>query len=226
MQVGSLYAIRGESTEITNYDNDVYLTGERVTVRAPQQLYLDSIAVTRAFAGDLATPNVFPRLHRLSEANFVQILAQKNMGSHVSVSADWSQPPEGDTVRGAVRLQMPGELKEIRLRVESYWRVPDHVGGVGITAERPIGHCVQVGAGYTDIDRRYPPVNGDRYGIGQHYFVQGTVTMGRALSASVFYAHAFHTSFPIVSARRFDAIVTYNVLAAVVGTMHRDQSSR
>ena len=147
-QVGSLYAIRGETTEITNYDNDVYLTGERVTVRAPPHLIVDAITFTRAYVGDFATANVFPRLHRLSEANFLQVLAQKNMGAHASLSGEWSQPPEGNTLHGAVRFQMPGELKDVRIRVESYWRIPDQVGGVGVAAERPLGHRLLVGGGY------------------------------------------------------------------------------
>ena len=188
-QVGSLYAIRGETTEITNYDNDVYLTGERVTVRAPPHLIVDAITFTRAYVGDFATANVFPRLHRLSEANFLQVLAQKNMGAHASLSGEWSQPPEGNTLHGAVRFQMPGELKDVRIRVESYWRIPDQVGGVGVAAERPLGHRLLVGGGYASIDRHFPPVNGDRYGIGRRYFVQSTVAITPdALSLSVFHA--------------------------------------
>ena len=196
-QVGSLYAIRGETTEITNYDNDVYLTGERVTVRAPQHLIVDAITFTRAYVGDFATPNVFPRLHRLSEANFLQVLAQKNMGAHASLSGEWSQPPEGNTLHGAVRFQMPGELKDVRIRVESYWRIPDQVGGVGVAAERPLGHRLLVGGGYASIDRHFPPVNGDRYGIGRRYFVQSTVAITSTLSASAFFTDAFNTSFPV-----------------------------
>ena len=221
-QVGSLYAIRGETTEITNYDNDVYLTGERVTVRAPRHLIVDAITFTRAYVGDFATPNVFPRLHRLSEANFLQVLAQKNMGAHASLSGEWSQPPEGNTLHGAVRFQMPGELKDVRIRVESYWRIPDQVGGVGVAAERPLGHRLLVGGGYASIDRHFPPVNGDRYGIGRRYFLsRAPCRSRRTLSAlSLFYRTRSTRHFRLATARRFDAIVTYNVLAAVLGATH------
>ena len=224
-QVGSLYAARGESTEITNYDNDAYLTGERVTVHPSRRFFVDSVTFTSAYVGDLMTPNVFRRLNRLGDANFLQALAQKGFAHHVSVSAEWSQPPEGNMVRGAGRCPLPGDLSDITVRVESYWRVRDHAAGFAVTAERPVGRRVQVGGGFADLDRRFPPTNGDRYGNGRRLFAQGSVTITKTLSASAFFTQAISTPFPISTAQRFDAVVTYNVAGAVMDAWHRHASS-
>src|SRR6185295_471342 len=48
LQVGGLYINHGESTEITSYDDDGYVMGERVTIRRPKQAYFDEVSVTRA----------------------------------------------------------------------------------------------------------------------------------------------------------------------------------
>lgn len=51
-QYGGLYIIKGESTEVTTYDEDGYVIGQRVSVKRPQQFYLNEIAAT---VGYLAT---------------------------------------------------------------------------------------------------------------------------------------------------------------------------
>jgi hypothetical protein len=221
-QVGSLYAVRGETTEITNYDNDVYLTGERLVVRDPRRLFVDSITVTRAFLGDFSTPNAFRRLDRLAEANFAQVLVEKTLAPDAVVSVEWSQPPEGETIRSGVRLPLPRVRTAVRF--ETYWRVPDHAGGVGLTVDHPIGHHAEVGGGFSSIDRLFPPINGDRYANGHRVFAQASFSLTRTLSASVFFTQAFSTPYALNTARRFDALVTYNVLRAVTDAL-RGQSS-
>ncbi len=51
--LGSFAPVRGESTEITTFDNDAYLMGERVTVKRPKDLYFDEIGFTSAYLGDV-----------------------------------------------------------------------------------------------------------------------------------------------------------------------------
>ena len=45
-QYGSMYIIKGESTEITTYDEDGYVIGERVSVRRPRHLFFDEMSAT------------------------------------------------------------------------------------------------------------------------------------------------------------------------------------
>jgi len=61
---------RGQSTEVTSYDYDGYLVGERITLDRPGNLYFDEISITYGFLGDFNRPNVFGRLHRLGQSNY------------------------------------------------------------------------------------------------------------------------------------------------------------
>jgi len=223
-QVGSLYAMRGQATEITTYDNDAYLTGERVTIRPPSRFLVDSFTFTNAYVGDMSTPNAFERLDRLADSNYLQALAEKTLPHQIGVSAEWSRPSEGQTLRGAGRFPLPGELSAIKVRLEGYWRFND-AAGFAVGADRSFGPHVQLGGGFADIDEHYPAVNGDRYGNGRRVFAQGSVAVTKHLSASAFYTHAVNTPFSIPVAQRFDAVVTYNVAGAVLDAVHRHTSS-
>jgi len=224
VQVGSLYAVRGESTEITDYDNDVYLTGERVAVRMPRRLWLDGIVFTAAYIGDVSTPNVFRRLDRLSDVNLLQLLVYKSIANGVVASAEWSQPPEGDMLRAAIRLQ-PAQLHGLRMRVEGGWRPDDDASSFAVTAEHAIGARTLVGGGYANVDQRLPPLNGDRYGEGRRVFVQGTVAVTKTLAASAFFTQSFSTPFRVVNARRFDAVLIFDVLGAIRGVTDHPATS-
>jgi hypothetical protein len=218
-QVGSLYAARGQATEITSYDNDAYLTGERVTIRPPSRFVVDAVTFTNAYIGDMSTPNGFDRLDRLADSNYLQVLAEKTLPHRVAVSAEWSRPPEGQTLRGASRFPLPGEMSAIRIRLEGYWRVNDDAG-FAVSADRSFGR-VQLNGGYADIDQQFPAENGDRYGNGRRLFALGTVGLTKHLSASSFYTQAVNTPFSIPVDRRFEVLVTYNVAGAVIDAVRR-----
>jgi len=224
-QVGSLSTARGQSTEITHYDNDAYLTGERVTIRPPARFLVDSFTFTNAYVGDLSTPNVFERLDRLADSNYLQVMAEKALPHQVAVSAEWSRPPEGQMLRGAGRFQLPGDLSAVKVRVEAYWRFRDDVGGFAVTAERAFGPRVQLSGGFAHIDEHYPAENGDRYGNGRRFFALGTVGITKNLSASSFFTQAVDTPFTIPVERRFEVLVTYNVVGAVLDAVHRNATS-
>ncbi|MGH9903295.1 MAG: hypothetical protein ACRD68_15930, partial [Pyrinomonadaceae bacterium] len=49
VQYGGIGLLRGESTEITSYDNDGYLVGQRLSVKRPKEVFFDEIAVTYAY---------------------------------------------------------------------------------------------------------------------------------------------------------------------------------
>ena len=108
---------------------------------------------------------------------------------------------------------LPGPRKIVRL--ELYRRVRDHAGGIGLTADRGIGRRLIATAGYASVDPRFPPLNGDRYGQGRRVFGGATVSITPALSASAFLTQAFHSTVPNPTARRWEVLLGYNVLAAV-----------
>jgi len=219
-QVGSLYAARGQSTEITTYDNDAYLTGERVTIRPTSDFFIDSLTFTNAYVGDLSTPNVFERLDRLADSNYLQVLAEKTLPHQVAVSAEWSRPPEGQMLRGAGRFPLSGELSAIKIRVEGYWRLHDDAGGFAISADHSFGR-LQLNGGFADVDEHYPAENGDRYGNGRRFFALGTVGVTKNLSMSSFFTQAVDTPFSIPVERRFEVLATYNVAGAVIDAVRR-----
>jgi hypothetical protein len=59
LQFGSLDINRGDASEITTYDNDGYISGERILIKKPQRVFFDEISLTNAYFGDLYTPNFF-----------------------------------------------------------------------------------------------------------------------------------------------------------------------
>ena len=57
-QYGGFYLLRGESTELTTYDEDGYLIGQRISVKRPAELFLDEISVTVGYLD--ADPSSIP----------------------------------------------------------------------------------------------------------------------------------------------------------------------
>jgi hypothetical protein len=52
IQTGGLGIVKGENTEITSYDNDGYIVGERVSIKRPGTFHVDELSVTMAYLGD------------------------------------------------------------------------------------------------------------------------------------------------------------------------------
>lgn len=139
IQYGGLGVSRGESSEITSYDNDAFIMGERVSVRMPKRLFFDEIAVTYAYLGDVNTPNINKRYHRLKQSNYHQFLVSKKFGARTAISADYTFQSGVETLRQAVKL----DLHEARLidsfRFEDYERLDVHPAyGFTLTAEKRV----------------------------------------------------------------------------------------
>ena len=49
-QYGGFYILKGESSELTTYDEDGYVIGQRVSVKRPKQFYLDEISATVGYS--------------------------------------------------------------------------------------------------------------------------------------------------------------------------------
>lgn len=213
LQVGSLYVVRGESSEMTHYDNDGFVTGERLTIRRPRQLWLDEISVSHGFFGDLDRPSAFDRLHRLGDSNFRQLLVMKRVGA-ASVSVDWIDEAERDTWHGAIAVKLAPAVDV--LRAELYARPDEDVQGAAISAERRLTSHLSIGGGYANVDPRIGPINGDRFGRGQRAYALLSSPLGGGVTVSAYYTHAFGNAFAVPIGQRFDAVVTYDLRAAFV----------
>ena len=107
MQFGGLAINNGVNSETTGYDNDGYITGERLSLRYPKKLYFDEIHITSANLGSLNRPSVFRRFKLLDTQNYHQLLVIKNLNKRISFSADYTFESGMDTLRQAVRAKVP-----------------------------------------------------------------------------------------------------------------------
>jgi hypothetical protein len=211
--VGSLYFWRGEATEITTFDNDGYLTGERLSIKRPREVFFDELSVTRAFIGDVNTPSVFRRSNRLDDANYWQYGVGKAfaLGKRaVAMSFEYDVYNHAEIVRGAVRASLPARLT---VRLEGYRRVNQiAAGGVAISGEKAVTKRITLLVGYGTIDPHFGALNGERYGIGRHLFSTGSLAVSKELSFGYYIARGIANDFRVPIGTRVEIIGTYNLL--------------
>jgi len=212
VQFGSLGVNNGENTEITGLDNDVYLTGERVQVRSPKNVYFDEISVTYAYLGDNTRPNAFRRLKRLDESNYHQFLVRKQINKRVAFSADYTFESGRDTLHQAVNIKTP-ELRVLdRVHFENYQRVdPDHGYGFSLYGEKKLHDRFTLGGGFARIDR--PMLNADRFPPGNRLYLNSSIKLTREFALSTAVTQAVGSLPSSSSVRtRVDVVLTYNFL--------------
>jgi len=208
-QYGGLPIVRGESSEITSYDNDGYLMGQRLTL-SPARV-VDELTVTAGYLGDFRTPSVTGRWHRLSEINYGQVLAKRRLTDRLTATADFTDEDGERTLRQGVVIR-PSKGVDL-IRVEAYERVsgPRNAGGA-ITVEKPFGRT-RIAASFASIDDRYRPVNGDRYGRGPRLSLTSTTAIGRDVSLQVFVTHALDDDLTMANRTRLDVHIRYELAA-------------
>lgn len=214
--VGGVGIARGQSTEITSYDNDGFLMGERVTIRRPDEIYFDEIAFTNAYLGDFAIPNVFDRFRRLDEPNYRQLLVARRVTGWLAMSGEYTRVSGDDTVRAALVARTSRARVIDRVRYEEYRRLgAGGAYGFAAHAEKTIGGRVTVGGGYADIDANYGGLNADRFNRGRRWFGQGTAALTADLSVSFFLTRAARTAGPVANRTRFDVVIAYDALGPI-----------
>lgn len=213
LQYGGIYVNRGEGTQITTYDNDLYLTGQRVTVKRPNQLWFDEVSATQAYLGDPKLPSVWDRLHRLNESNYYQLLVGKKVGMRMGVSADYTSADDVSTWRSAFALKAPELTVVDGVRVETYARLEPGPTPFGwaLTLDKKVGRTAMSG-GFASIDEYYGGLNGDDWGRGDRWFGKATANIFQTLAVTGFYTYALDAGYPIVNKERFDLIFIYDVL--------------
>jgi hypothetical protein len=219
LQYGGLYLSRGESSEITSYDNDGYIVGERLLLRKPAQLFFDEIAVTYGYLGDLETPNINKRFHRLKRSNYHQWLAHKRLGSRAAVSFDYTFVDGVETLRQGLRIDTPAFRIVDQIRFENYQRVDrlrDY--GFAVSGEKLIRKKLTVSGGYADIDRFYGEVNGDRYFTGKRLFLLTSYRVWSDLTVGTYVTRAFGNDFVVTNGTRLDIVLTYDFLKLLQST--------
>ena len=210
VQVGGLYVIRGEQSEITSYDLDAFIMGERLLLQRPDDLWFDEIGFTVARLDDLTRPNVTDRWDGMGDPNYGQFLVRKAFGE-VGASTDLTVVEGARILRAAVSL----EAGPFTAQLEGYRRFRvDPDGGFAATLERPVGPATLSG-GYATIDPAYGPLNGDRFDIGRRVFASADVDFTPWLNLNVFVTRAIANDFPVSIGTRFDVVLTYDLLHAL-----------
>jgi len=222
LQYGGVYVVRGEATEITTYDNDFYLTGQRVAVKRPKQLWFDEISATQAYLGDPKVPSVFDRVHRLDEPNYYQFLVGKKVGKRVGVSADYTAVDGVPTWRSAFTLKASEMTVLDGFRLETYAR--SEVGptpfGWALTLDKKVGRTSMSG-GFASIDEHYGGLNGDYYNRGDRWFGKATASLFPLLTVTGQYTWALDADYAIANQERFDVVFSYDVLKTFAPTPRR-----
>jgi hypothetical protein len=212
VQVGGIGVNNGENSEITGYDNDVYLTGERVAVRRPKNLYFDEISVTNAYIGDITRPNVFRRFKNFGRSNYHQLLVRKQVNKRVGFSADYTFEAGTDTLRQAVKISAPEAKVFDILHFENYQRVdPDKGYGFSLWGEKVIRKKLNLSGGFAHIDRTM--FNADRFPRGNRFFIGAAYKLTRELTLNPVLIQAVGPlDAPSLPRTRLDLILTFNVL--------------
>jgi hypothetical protein len=213
IEVGGIDVNRGEASEAVTYDNDAYLTGERIIIRSPKTLYFDEISLTNAYLGDLSHPSVFQRLHHLAKSDYHQFLVRKQANKEIGFSVDYTFESGKDRLHEAVRLKAPKQLFFNTLLFESYQRLdPQRDAGFNAFAEKVANKWLTANGGFARTDRRIT-LNGDRFQPGHRVYIGMVIKLNHAFSFNPVLLHALG-ALPTASTHRtrLDLILSYNLL--------------
>jgi hypothetical protein len=219
-QWGGLAVEYGESTEVTSYDFDGYLTGERLILRHPRRLFFDEVSLSLGYLSASEPPGIFDRLDRLDDVNYTQLLVLKTIGRRTRISADYTRHAGTGTVRQAAHVETPGFLLTDALRFEGYERLGEG-GGYGCNLygqKRPFSR-LSVGAGLARVDRSL--LNADRFPAGTSLYQNAHFTINSELSVMAGFTRTFGAREPIAPRTRLDVALGVNLVPRLGSLMER-----
>lgn len=215
-QYGSLFIIKGESTEITTYDEDGYVLGERISVRRPKTLFFDEMSATVGyFTSDALEYGVSKRVKYLDERpNYGHFLVDKKVGSRAGVSLDFTSVAGARTWRAATNVNTR-ELRAVdSILFENYKRTNSRPAyGFAVTANKAVTRKIGLNWGYARIDRFYGGLNSDRFHIGNRVFFMTTYTISPRFTASAFITKGVGNGDAVLPQRTLSNLIfAYNAL--------------
>lgn len=213
-QLGGLYIVRGESTELTTYDEDGYIMGERISVRRPKDLYFDEISLTNAYLNvDPALIGVSHRFRYFDEPNYRHFLVDKKFGKRAGASTDFTTDRGARTWRQGVNIKTP-ELRYVDTVIfEDYERVhPDTEYGFALSLDKAVTRKLSFNGGYASIDPRFGGLNSDRFNIGHRVFLTTTYLVSPRVTASYYITTAVGTNGTLPLRTMSNLVLGYNLL--------------
>jgi hypothetical protein len=215
-QYGGIGINRGESTEITSYSNNGYLTGERISIRRPDKLFFDEISATGAYLGDIYNPGIFQRMNRLGSMNYHQFMVVKKVHKHASVSADYTSQDGVQTLRQACKFTLPRNPLAESVLFEDYERLDYYPAwGYALTIQKSPTPRLVLSGGVVRIDPNNTLLNADRMGRGSRVYVTANYRLWRDFTAAFYATKAYGDMYNVTKAARYDLILTYDFMKAL-----------
>ena len=220
-QYGGLYILKGESTELTTYDEDGYVIGQRLILKRPTQLFLDEFSTTVGYlAADPREIPISKRTKYLNDApNYWHLLTGKKFGKRAGVSVDFTSADGARTWRQGINLKTP-ELRMIDAVVlETYQRTNRTAGqGFALALDKALHRKVSINWGYASIDARYGNLNADRFQTGNRAFAMVIYSISPEFLASAFITRALGNKIPLPQRTLSNIVFTYNALPVLKRT--------
>lgn len=210
VQIGGIYVNYGENTEAITYDNDSYIVGERIQLKAPKKLYFDELSVTYARLADINIPNVFNRFKRFGRQNYHQFLVRKQLSKMFGFSADYSFESGMDTLHQAARFKFNKRMIDTLL-FENYERVdPDRNYGFNLFADKKLSKIFTLSGGFANVHIR--ALNGDRFPPGKRFYFNAITRLNREFNITTQFTRGVGSIAPTIARTRVDVILNYNIL--------------
>lgn len=239
LEMGSFGIERGFSTEITTFDDDGYIAGERVRIADPKHLFVDQITLTSAYFGFLDHPNLFDRGSGFTKSNYRQIAVKKQMSPRVGISGEYNWISKGartTTFREAITVDVKESKVLDKFRLEGYEMVTRvHLQdneeaprqGFALVGEKKVG---KLGGdfGFASIDRNYGlysgssfaqevgfSLNGDNYNTGIRIFSHLNYKLTPVITAFGFYTRMTGEKITNLNTQGLNAGLTFDLKALV-----------
>ena len=213
-QLGSVSPVRGESTAITSYDEDAYVTVARMSVRRRADLFFDDITTSVGHLGDPTHVSIFDREY--DGVNYYQVQVSRRLSPRLAVSSDFSRVDEANTWRPAALVGLAESRVVDQMRLEIYHRQDtESATGFAVFGEKQVLPKLRATLGYADIDLRYGNLNDDRFFNGRRVFGILAVPVTSELNVQLFSGHAVGNHPPLPIRMRTELVVNYNFIPLV-----------
>jgi hypothetical protein len=125
-QAGGIEFDQGAGSQATYAAGEAYLTGYRLRIVPPTANWMpDTVSFTGGQVSDFTSANVFSRLHRLGDLNYVQALVQKKLRDRDTASLEGDSIGGISYLRGAVRVNQLHQVVVDDFMIEAIGRVSD-----------------------------------------------------------------------------------------------------
>jgi hypothetical protein len=174
-------------------------------------LFFDDISIGYGYVGDLHTPNVIRRAHRLARSNFHRFILRKDLGERAWLSTDYAFQAGVPTWREAIRLRT-AELRAVDTFHAEIYQIQRVRSGYGFATyvEKTVHPKFVIGGGYADIHGLV--LNSDRYAPGKRVFVNAKIPLNEGFSILVFWTQATAPAAANLPQQRLDVGLYCNVL--------------